>query len=597
MTAQKTIKQWLWVLFCLACAVIAYRGIFTADFVGLDDNVYVSQNRIVQEGLSREGVRWAFTAIHASTWQPLVWLSYMLDTSLQGFSPSSFHRTNLLLHLINTVLLFVLARKLTKNQVAAAIATLLFAIHPVHVESVAWIAERKGLISMAFGCLSLLAYMTYAESGKQRDFITAWITMALGLMAKPMLIPLPALYLLIDFWPVRRFQPKDDIRQQVTALLTEKIPFLILSLGSSLITSYAQYRGGSFLGLDTISLWGRISNAAISIWRYLWHLLYPVRLSVFYPHPVHWPLWISLLAILALLLCGYLLVRIRKTAPALVWGAVWFLAALLPVLGFNQFGWHAMADRFLYLPAVGLYLALGMILAKAYQRLKRPITLLGLVLVVLMAIQTHRQTTYWQNSITLFQRAVEVTRDNWVMYNSLGTALSHAGQYQEATQHFEKSLELNPENAKALFNLGHVRFVQERWDEAAELFQKSLALETNYQARFNLAVTHTRRGATQEAKQEYLRLLESHPHHVRSLLNLGRLYRKEEQYAQALACFRLVLQIDPENQEARTGTAIVMLETGDDPMLAVSKLIQLLDEDASNADAREALNQAIHGAP
>ncbi len=592
---HKTARQWIWVLFCLACAIVAYRGVFTADFVGFDDNLYVSQNRIVQEGLSREGIRWAFTAIHASTWQPLVWISYMLDTTLQGFSAASFHRTNLLLHLVNTVLLFLLARKITKNEIAAAIATMLFAIHPVHVESVAWIAERKGLLSMTFGYLSLLAYFSYAESEKQKYYIVAGVTMALGLMAKPILMTLPVLFLLLDVWPTYRINPKSGVLAQSLALITEKIPFLILSIGSALITSYAQYSGDSFIGFETISLWSRISNAAISIWRYLWHLVYPVQLSVFYPHPVHGPIMGSMLALVALLIAGYVLFRIRHAAPALVWGVLWFLVALLPVLGLNQFGWHAMADRFLYLPAIGLYIALGYMLSPIFRRLKYPSIILGGLLITLMIAQTHRQTRYWQDSITLFARAVDVTNQNWVMHNSLGTALSHAGQYEEATRHFEKSLELNPENPKALFNLGHVRFVQERWDEAAALFEKSLALETNYQARFNLAVTHTRRGASQEAKKQYLRLLESHPHHVRSLLNLGRLYRKEEQYAQALACFRLVLEIDPENQEARTGIPIVMLATGEDPMLAVSKLIHLLDEDASNADAREALNEVLHG--
>ncbi len=580
---------------CLILSVIAYHRVLTADFIGLDDPLYVSQNRIVQMGLTRTGFRWALTATHASTWQPLVWISYMLDISLQGTNATGFHLTNLLLHLFNVVLVFLLTRKISRSPFAASIATLLFALHPVHVETVAWIAERKGLISTAFACLAMLSYLQYSEHHKVRYYYVAFACLAFGLMAKPMVLTLPLLFLLLDIWPLQRLRTLRDLSPVKGQLLSEKIPFFFLSFGSAIITSYAQWQGGSFLGLATIPISSRIMNAAISLWRYLWHLIYPVRLSVFYPHPVHWPWWLGIAALLVLASLSNLLWKKRTSCPWGLWGAIWFISTLLPVLGFTQFGWHAMADRFLYFPAIGLYLAIGMIITPVWQQHKRATQAVIAIITTLLIWQTHRQTQYWQNSIALFRRAVEVTQDNWIMHNSLGTALSHTGKYAEASQHFEKALAVKPDNPKALFNLGHVRFVQERWDEAATLFQQSLALAPNYQARFNLAVTHTRRGALQEARAEYLQLLESHPQHVRSLLHLGRLYRKDGKYSQALACFRLVLEVDDTNQEARTGIAIVLLETGDDPMLAISKLIHLLEENASNADARAALNRAIHG--
>ncbi len=589
--------QGIFLLGCLILSAIAYHGVWTADFIGLDDPLYVSQNRIVQMGLTRTGFRWALTATHASTWQPLVWISYMLDVSLQGMNPAGFHLTNLLLHLLTVVLVFLVTRKISRSPVAAGIATLLFALHPVHVETVAWVSERKGLISTFFACLAILAYTQYTETQKLRYYCSTFGCMAFGLMAKPMVLTLPFIFLLLDIWPLRRAKTWHGLIANNAKLLTEKMPFLLLTLGSVIITSYTQWKGGSFLGFDIIPLSSRIANAAISLWRYLWHLVYPVRLSVLYPHPVHWPWWMGLSALLALSGFIYLLWIHKGRFPWVVWGFAWFFISLLPVLGITQFGWHAMADRFLYLPAMGIYLAAGMTLAPAWQRKPATVVISIIVLAGILLWQTQRQTRYWQNSITLFTRAVAVTRNNWIMHNSLGAAWSHAGRYAEANQHFEKALAIKPDNPKALFNLGHVRFVQQRWDDAAALFEQSLALESNYQARFNLAVTHTRRGALREARETYLNLLESHPQHIPALLNLGKLYRDEEKYAQALACYRMVKRLDPANQQARTGIAIAMLATADDPMPAIAELISLLDEDPGNADAREALNRAIHGNP
>lgn len=592
---RKILRHSLFVLFCILCAFIAYRSVLLADFIGLQDSQYVSQNQIVQEGLSGANVRWAFQSLYASTWQPLVWISYMMDTSIQGFDPASFHRTNLLLHLINIGLLYLLACKITKNHLAAGITTLLFAIHPVHVESVAWIAERKGLMGLLFALLALLAYLAYTRSEKQKFYLLAAVSMACGLMAHHTLITLPLLFLLLDIWPANRAQTTDDGPPHLLSLFTEKIPFFILAMGSGLVAIYAQYAGDSLIDTATISVWGRISNAAISFWRYLWHMIYPLRLSVLYLHPGRWPIGWTLLAIAALALLGYLLVRFYRKIPYLTWGLAWFTLALLPGLGFLPFNWHAMADRFLYLPAIGLYIALGIALAATAKRYPWSFRICGFILLILMIGQTHRTAQYWHNSTTLFSRAVEVTRNNWVMHNSLGTALTHAGRYDEATEQYEKAIEINPEYAHAKFNLGHIRFVQERWEEAAQLFERSIELERNYQALFNLAVTQSRMGEIQEAKQRYLELLESHPNHIRALLNLARIYHKEGQHAQAMACYRIVLERDPDNQEARTGNAIILFETGDDPMLGVSKLIQLLEEDPNNAEAREALNRAIHG--
>jgi len=578
----------------LLLAVLAYAPVLRADFVGFDDNLYVSANRIVQQGLTWSGLRWAFTATYASTWQPLVWLSYMLDVQLQGFHPASFHRTNLLLHLIHVMLVWLAIRKLTRSSVAATTTSLLLALHPVHVESVAWIAERKGLLSAIFWWLAIWAYLNFARTGQHRQYGLSLVAMTLGLMAKPVVLTLPLILLLLDVWPLQRMAAKPPPAVWICRL-REKIPFLLLAVISTVVTIHAQHRGGSFLGLDTIPLWGRFGNAIVSICRYLWHLLVPIRLAVFYPHPVTWPLWQVLAGMLLLLLAGCVVYRQRRQQPWPAWGAVWFLVILSPVLGFNQFGWHAMADRFLYLPAIGLYCALGMTVQGIWQHHRRRVIAIGLAGSVGLASLTYYQAGYWRNSLTLFTRAVAVTRDNWVMLNSLGAALSHAGRHDEAATHFEQSLALHPGNARALFNLGHVRFLQERWEDAARLFAQSQQLSPQYQTLFNLAVTHARREAYEDARKAYLQLLESHPRHPLALLNLGRIYRILQKPDQAMACYRLVLETEPDNQIARTGAAIVMLEKGENPLGAIALLVRLLEDDPGNAEAREALHAAIHG--
>jgi tetratricopeptide (TPR) repeat protein len=256
-----------------------------------------------------------------------------------------------------------------------------------------------------------------------------------------------------------------------------------------------------------------------------------------------------------------------------------------------------MADRFMYIPAAGIYLILSALILYAYQSHRFVVASASAILAFLLASQTHKQIRYWQDSIQLFSRSIQVTNNNWVMLNSLGAALSRAGRHTEAAPYLERALEINPQNAKALFNLGNIRFYQERWHEAAKLFERSLALTPNYQAQYNLAVTYKRNGNVEQAKNTYLLLLEKHPQHIPSLINLGRIYREEGKHAQAIACYRLAQQVDPGNVEGRTGEAISLLQTAEDPMPAIAALIRLLQEDASNSEAREALNEAVRGSP
>lgn len=577
----------IWPALGVMLAALAYSSILEANFIGLDDDVYVSQNPMVQQGLTRESIKWAFTAVHASTWQPMVWLSYMLDVELQGFSPASFHRTNLILHSINILLVFFALRLLFNKNNLAGWCALIFAIHPIHVESVAWIAERKGLLSSSFWWLAIIAYVYWRNSRKPVFYLLLFISYILGLMAKPMLMTLPVTLVVLDFWPLKQLSSKNYYKSE-----HDKLPLLILSICSFLITSYAQHSGGSFIPISEISLWGRVSNAIISPWRYLWQWCFPFNLAVLYPHPGTWPFWLVIPAftgIVVLLCLGW---HYRQRYPWLLAMQLWFGIILFPVLGLTQFGWHAIADRFMYIPAIALCITLLMGLTqlpKAWSWL-RP-TICGSLLLLYLA-QTHKQATLWNNSLSLFTNALEITDNNWMMHNGVGAALSRMNRQDEAAFHFSQVIKLKPDRPKAYFNLGHVRFMQQRWNEAIDHYQKSLQLQETIPTLFNLALAYKHAGQAEEAKKSYLRVLEIVPDHIPALLGLGHLYREDKEWDQAAACYQLVLDQNPTIPDARSGRAVVMLNKGHE-IEALADLVQILQEHPDNALAREAVKTAM----
>jgi protein O-mannosyl-transferase len=586
------LRPYIWLLCNILLASIAYRRLLTAGFLDFGDNLYVSANPVVLQGLTTSGIRWAFSSLYAATWQPLVWISYMLDVSLLGKTPSAFHFSNLLLHVLNVSLVFILVKRLTKATSHAAIASLLLAIHPVHVESVAWIVERKGLLSVSFALLAMLAYHHHRTTRKIWSYVASLCALALGLMTSAMLITLPVLLYLLDAPYLPKGKHATPCSNHIKDL-RQRIPFVLLALGATCITLYARHSGDPLLAMGEISFWQHSAYIVISISRYLWHFAYPVRLAVFYPYPAGWSAARAVPALLAFGSLAWLLVKHQTRSRLWIWGFAWFFAALLPAILFHQFGWHSMSDRFVYLPAIGMYIAGAYTIMSCYEKNRIVTTACGIAIITAMLSVTTWQTGHWQDNIALFSRAVEVTRKNWIMQNSLGAALSHAGRHAEAIPHFTESARINPRNATALFNLGHVHFVQGEWDLAATFFEQSLSVQDHFRARYNLAVTHARRGDVQAAKRTYLRLLETHPGHTLSLLNLGKLYRETGQYDQAMACYRIVMQNEPGHKAARTGLAVTMLAKAQDNVAAIGMLVQLLQEDAGNKEARDALNRAL----
>src|SRR5436190_646420 len=439
------------------------------EFTNYDDEDYVYRNPTVTKGLSGEGVRWAFTTGFMANWHPLTWLSHMLDCQLWGVNPGAHHTMSVVLHAGAAVALFFALRRMTKMTGRSAIVAALFALHPLHVESVAWIAERKDVPSGLFCMLTLLAYAWYAERPGALRYLTVMLTFALGLMAKPMLVTLPCVLLLLDYWPLQR-----GLRW------LEKLPLFALSVASSVATLIVQREGGAvFHFAEKLSLVDRLSNAFIAYVSYIGKMLLPEDLAVLYPHPSHWPIWQVASAAVILLAVTAGVIVFGRSRRYLATGWFWFLGTLIPVIGLVQVGEQYMADRYTYIPLVGLFIALvwgiAELLAPVPQR-KVAIAFATVIALAMSVVGTRRQLAYWQNSVTLFARTVQVTRDNPTARYNLAQALSVRGLLNESLPHYHEALRLRPEYPEALNNLGFTMALLGRVTEATNYYETALTL-------------------------------------------------------------------------------------------------------------------------
>lgn len=511
----------IWAMsFALALSVVvAFSPSFGAGFVNFDDDIYVSQHAMVLHGLTWKGIEQAFhVQVKAGYWIPLTWLSFMLDTTLFGTKPFGFHLTNVLLHAANSALLFVFLRMATGAFWRSAVATMLFAIHPLRVESVTWITERKDVLSGFFGLLALLAYVRYARSGRWPWMAAVCIGFVLSLMAKGMTLMLPMLVCLLDFWPLGRWPARKDPAwsKRVSKLALEKAPLLIIALLGVIETTVAQSMAGAIAGTRDISLLDRIFNAIVSYVRYLGKAAWPSHLAVFYPFFGDWSALVVLLC--ATLLAGltYLAWQQRRQRPGLFVGWLWFVIAFLPMIGILQVGAQAMADRFSYFPMMGLVLAAVWALPLRWPRQTAVATAF---VILILATLTWRQCEVWHSSITLWTSDLEATDDNdWARFHlgtayyeenrvdeaitnyqkaltfkvenarvPLGRALLKSGRRQEAAECLQKALANNPSSAEACEGMGELLFAEKDYANAADLFERAARLdETDWRPMYNL---------------------------------------------------------------------------------------------------------------
>lgn len=587
--------------------LMVYWPVRQYDFLGYDDPLYYSENAHVQNGLTIANIGWAFTTDAAANWHPLTWLSLMLDAEIFGNQPAGPHLVNLLFHIGNTVLLFVLLRRLTAVIWPSAVVAALFALHPLHVESVAWIAERKDVLCAFFVLLTLLAYakaVTRDEemtaNSKQNTFRTIPCSLhfyflslfffALALMSKPMAVTLPFLLLLLDWWPLNRMADspgwtRSFIRLKI--LLLEKIPFLGLSLAACVITFLVQQKGDAVKTLTTFPLSARIENTFVSYARYLGKTIWPATLANPYPHPGHWPMPMVLFSILLFAgICVAAFLFARKI-PFLFTGWFWFAGMLVPVIGLVQVGTQSMADRYAYLPVIGLFIVFAWGLARVAAHLNLPKALIAVAAILILiaaALRTREQLSYWQNDGTLFSHALAVTKNNCTASVDLGSWLLKNGQTQAALERYNDALKMRPDNPLVLYdvanafaslgnldaavknyrralqfapgrpnilnNLGCALMGQNLLPEAITNFEAALEAKPDFAYAHNsLATALFKQGRLAAAAQHFDQAVKLAPDNPQFVVNLGDTLARLGKLPAAAECYRQALQLEPGDQE------------------------------------------------
>jgi tetratricopeptide (TPR) repeat protein len=561
--------------------VIAYEQVRYNDFVGYDDYLCVTENQNVNEGITRESILWAFTTPYAYNWHPLTWLSHMLDCQLFGLNPAGHHIINLLFHIANTLLLFWVLKKMTGAIWQSAFVAAVFALHPLHVESVAWAAERKDVLSGFFWMLTMIAYVRYAEQPSIRRYLLVVLAFCLGLLSKPMLVSLPFVLLLLDYWPLGRgrrgLQNSSEALSQSESigpgphklpagrLIVEKILLFVLAAASSLVTYIIQQQEGAVAGADKLPMTIRTTNALVSYISYIGKMVYPSRLAVFYPHPLNkLPIWQLIVSAVMLAVISAIVIYMGRRRRYLVVGWLWYLGTLVPVIGLVQVGLQATADRYTYLPLIGIFIMMSWGAADLTAKWRYRNTGLGItasIILVVLLICTRMQLRYWQNSITLFGHALEVTENNPTMQNNYGNALFEKGQLEESVTHFNEALRLRPEDFEARYNLGLAFLRLGKIDEAIACFTESLKTSDKpYKVHSDLGLAYAQKGKLDLAIGNFNEALRLKPDYVKAINNLGSALKKQGKIDEAIKQWERTLQLRPDYAEAHYNLGVTMAE-------------------------------------
>jgi tetratricopeptide (TPR) repeat protein len=535
------------------------------EFLNVDDPDYVTANPHVQDGLTADSLRWAWTTFHAHNWHPLTWMSLELDDQLFGLSAPGFHFTNVLLHVANTLLLFWLLNRLTGAVWPSAAVAGFFALHPTHVESVAWVTERKDVLSTLFWLLTIAAYAWYAERPGVGRYLLVVLAFVLALAAKPMVVTLPAVLLLLDYWPLRRWQIGDAVptkyaRASLGWLIVEKLPLFALVAATVPLTLRAQE--GVIRTLDQLSFPVRAENALVAYAEYLGMTVWPVNLAIFYPYPGALPLWQPVAAglLLVALTAGVLWAGRRR--PYLVTGWFWFLGTLVPVIGLVQVGQQVLADRYTYVPSIGLYLLLAWAAADLVSQrrsLAKPLAALAGVLLALCLALAWLQVRHWRNNEALWEHAAEITRDNTVAHEYLGVILLQRGDLAAAEEHFRESLRVDPASSATQGNLALVLERQGKLDEAAEHLELALRLDPkSVPAHVALARVRERMGWLDDALGQYFAALQIDPNSAEAQVGLGGVLEAQGKFAEAQQHYEALLRSRPESPAAHAALGRVL---------------------------------------
>ena len=557
----------VWLALGLVAAVsVAYWPVRRFGFVRFDDPLYVTENPHVLGGMTWNAVRWSFGAGYAANWHPLTWMSHMLDVQLFGVDPGAHHLMNVVLHAVTTVLLFAVLLRMTGAIWPSGLVAALFGLHPIHVESVAWIAERKDVLSALFWMLTLWAYTGYARQPSRRRY--GWVTLffALGLMAKPMVVTLPFVLLLLDVWPLQRLD-WHSARTSLRPLLLEKAPLFALSAASSAITFLAQREGGTVASSVRLPLPDRLGNATIAYVTYIQKALWPAHLAAYYPYPRVIPASLVAISTLVLVVATAAAVRIGAHRPYVLVGWLWYLGTLIPTIGLVQVGTQSMADRYSYLPLIGLFIVVAWGLRDITEgHSKRRVTAAVAMsaLLVLCIAATRRQVRHWENSQALWTHAIAVTTDNYAAHTYLGNALATAGDVDGAIAQYVEALRIRPDFPEAHNNIGPALASQGKTDAAISHFIAAIRLRPNYaDAHNNLGVTLASQGKLDEAIAHYREAARIDPDHPHVHGNLGLALKAQGQMAEARRELSLALQMNPNKQDVRAALNELQRQAGE----------------------------------
>lgn len=538
---------------------VVYGPVVRNDFIVYDEEQYVTKNPRVQAGLSWEGIKWAFTTLEAGFWQPLVWISHMLDCTLYAMNPGGHHLTSLLIHTANVLLLFLVSKTMTGAPGRSAFVAMLLAVHPLHVESVAWVADRKDLLCALFWLSTLFVYSLYVDNPGPKTYLPVLLLFALGLMTKPMIVTLPVILLFIDFWPLGRYpraSHREGVKENPLAwrLVVEKIPLLLMALPVIMLTFRAEAAAGALPSYGVFPLHLRLENALVNIFRYLGKAFFPLGLSVFYPQPRDRLFYQPLVVAVALAVVTVFFVRGREKYPYLLVGWLWYITVLLPVSGLVQVGSHVMADRYTYLPLMGVYMAISWgIYELAWKggwvkRLWVP----AVLLVLMLSLLSWRQVHVWRDTETLFRHAVTVTKGNYLAHSNLGAFLLNRGRIEEAQGHFREALRIRPFFLPAMINLGNALVTMGDREGGMTWYRRVLAKEPDHPlAMRNLADALALEGRVQEALSFYGRLLAKDSENPELNNNYGVALVMAGRREEGIAYIRRALGVKPDYGEAR----------------------------------------------
>jgi len=538
---NKLSQRHLKIMICLALIIATlsvYWQVQHFKFVDFDDGTYVMNNDNVKKGMVVQSIRWAFVTMEAGFWHPLTWLSHMLDYELYRKNAGGHHWTSVIFHIGSTLLLFLFLASTTGALWTSGLTAALFSLHPLHVESVAWVAERKDVLSAFSWMLTLCSYAYYVKRPCWQRYVMVLGAFILGLMAKPMLVTLPFVLLLLDYWPLGRLRLKRTSSHDIDGtplliLLLEKLPLLFFALLASVITIVAEGNIGALPTFDIFPLDVRVVNALRSYGVYIMKTVWPSHLAVFYPHPLWWDTWQYALSGIFLLFVSFLVLKRYRPFPYLAVGWLWYLGTLLPVIGLIQIGNHAMADRYTYIPLIGLFIMICWGVADVLRRRQIPmfyISALAVGLLLCLATASWHQVQHWQNGIALFRHAIKATENNYVAYNNLGIIMMDNGEYNKAADYFREVVKMKPR-----YVVGHS----------------------------NLANAYLKMGDPDRAVLHFLEGLRYKPDYLNARHDLGNLYMRQRQFHKAIAQYRVAIAIDPRDAELHNNLGVALGNTGD----------------------------------